>query len=317
MSALITDEGGPLEARGLLRAGLRETARKILDAAKTVSIHADDGYEAAARFCSDTSAVIKDFEADRVKTKAPFLAVTQGIDAYYGEAIRVAGEAVRIVKDCMLDYDARKKREREAEERLKVAERRRLEDEARTRLQAEEEARRQAQEAADKEARAKLEAAQAAERREREARLAAEAKSRGDAAAAEAAEKRAQLAEAQANQAKAQAQADRAAAIEARRKMLRAEAATNTAVEASTQIPPTAPAEPVKVSGVARKTIWKWRLREGKVQNDVPRQWLILDAAAIQAVIEKLKDKALAETLLGDCFEVYSEQDLSIGKGKK
>jgi hypothetical protein len=40
----------------------------------------------------------------------------------------------------------------------------------------------------------------------------------------------------------------------------------------------------------------------------------MLDAVAIQAIIDKVKDKEIAEELLGVCFAVYSEAELAVGK---
>jgi hypothetical protein len=322
---------GPIAAKVDLPSGSEMTAQKVLTRASGIKIDTDADYVAAADFANECKGMLEKEDADRVELKKDFLAGCRRIDAYFRNPINLYDQAFKTVKAAMLVYDERKRKAAEAEQR-RLAEVRRQEEleqqrrerAVQERIQAEERARREAQERADAEQRARTEAAEAEARKEREARLAAEAKARGDQEAAEAANRRAAAAEADAKKANEQARLDREAAIEARRQQLRAERESQTAiasadagadaVTAATSAALAPPKELDKVAGVARKTVWRWRLRAGKALADIPRKWLILDAAAVQALVDKLKDKGLAEELLGDCFEVYSEAELSVGK---
>jgi hypothetical protein len=322
---------GPIAAKVDLPSGSEMTAQKVLTRATGIKIDTDADYIAAQDLASECKRLGEKEDADRVELKKDFLAGCRRIDAYFRNPIALYEQAFKAVKAAMLAYDERKRKAAEAEQR-RLAEVRRQEEEAQRRreaeaqrlAQAEEEARREAQAKADAEQRARTEAAEAEARKEREARLAAEAKARGDQEAAEAANRRAAAAEAEAKKANETARQDREAAIEARRKQLRAERETQTAVAsvqtgaeevmAAASAAFAHPKELDKVAGVSRRTIWKWKLREGKGLNDVPRKWLMLDAVSIQGIIEKVKDKGIAEELLGGCFEVYTEQDLAVGK---
>jgi DNA repair exonuclease SbcCD ATPase subunit len=156
------------------------------------------------------------------------------------------------------------------------------------------------------------------ERREREA----EAKRKAD--EAQAAIRRQQ--EAQQAARDAAAAGDREAAIEARRKALRAEAETAAAVSTmdeaakAASAPIAAPAAPATVAGVARRTVWKWRLKPGAdvvamIQDArIPAHYLKLNEDHLQMTVDRLKE--LAQRTLGDWIEVYSEETLAVGKGR-
>ena len=324
-----TDNTG-LMASATLPSDIQAVAERVYRQAVAVKIQSDADYSAAAKLAADISQSIKSIDADRVRLKAPFLAGTRQIDDYFRGPIGRREEAIRAIKGAMLDWDEQKRREAEAErqrlaaeERAREVEARRKEKEAQERLRAEETARRQAAEAAEAQERAKREAAEAEARRARQAQEAAEAKARGDQEAAQAAEARAKQAEVEAENAKRQAAADREAAIEARRKQLAAERQTQEAAEAAAKASEAAreattaaaagPAGLAKVDGVARRRVWKFRL---KVPLDkVPQRYLCLDTDKVQDVVDRLKELA-AETL-GDCFEVYYEDELAVGKGRR
>lgn len=279
--------------------------------AKSVTILSDGDYVKAVEFINYVKGVEKRLDEDRVRLKAPFLAGTRQIDSYFAGPIGACVTAVKEVKTVMLAYDDRKRKEAEELARQAAAEQRRLAQEAQARAAAEAEARRQAQEAALAQERAARESAEASERAERARREAAEAQAAGVARGKEEAEARAKAAEEDAARAKAQAAQDREAAIEARRKQLRAEAQAQQAAEAA-QAPVEAAPEPVKAAGVARKTVWKYRI---KSRTNVPDSYLMPDEAKIQEVVDRLKD--MAQESLGDWIEVYSEQVLAVGRGRQ
>jgi chemotaxis protein histidine kinase CheA len=319
-----------LMASATLPSDIQAVAERVYRQAVAVRIESDADYSAAAELAADISQSIKSIDADRVKLKAPFLAGTRQIDDYFRGPIARREEAIRTIKGAMLDWDEAKRREAEAErqrlqaeERAREAEARRKEKEAQERLRAEETARRQAAEAAQAQERAKREAAEAEAWRARQAAAAAEAAARGDQAAAKAAEARAKQAEIDAKNAKKQAEIDREAAIEARRKQLAAERETAAAAEAAAQAQTAAqeattaavagPAALAKVDGVSRRRVWKFRLKAPL--DKVPMRYHCLDTDKVQEVVDRLKDLA-AETL-GDCFEVYFEDELAVGRGRK
>jgi flagellar biosynthesis GTPase FlhF len=322
---------GPIAAKVELPSGSEMTAQKVLTRASGIKIDTDADYIAAADFANECKGMLEKEDADRVELKKDFLAGCRRIDAYFRNPINLYDQAFKTVKSAMLAYDERKRKAAEAEQR-RLAEVRRQEEleqqrreaEAQRRIRAEEQARREAQERADAEQRARTEAAEAEARKEREARLAAEAKARGDQEAAEAANRRAAAAEAEAKKANEQARLDREAAIEARRKQLRAERESQTAiatadagadaVTAATTAALNVDMAATKVSGVARRMSWRWKLREGKQLADVPRKFLILDTDYIQSVCDKVKNKEDAEKLLDGFFEVWSEAELAVGK---
>jgi chromosome segregation ATPase len=276
-----------------------------------VVIDTDVDYAKAADFINDVKAMERRLDEDRVRLKAPFLAGTRQIDEYFRRPLQACTEAVKAVKSVMVAYDQKKARERAEEERRQAEERRRLEAEARERARAEQEAREAAERARLDAERQKREAAEAEARRAKEAQEAAEAKARGDQEAAQAAERRAKQAEDDARRAKEQAAQEREKAIEARRLQLRAEAAAQEA-QAEAAKPAPAAVEPIKVAGVARKTAWKFRI---KSRTNVPDAYLCPDEAKIQAVVDRLKE--MAQESLGDWIEIYPEESLAIGRGRK
>lgn len=295
--------------------------------ANGVSIASDADYVTAVDYINELKAEHSRLDKERIKTKKPFLDGCNELDAMYRGPLALLDSSVKVVKATMVKYDERKRLEREAEERRLIAERRkatleaeRLEREAQARLRAEEDARRETQRLADAEARRKVEAAEAEARREREARESAEAKARGDQQAAAASEARAKQAEEDARKAKEQGRLDREAAIEARRKQLKAEAATQAAVEnmsagnkaasMATAAALEAPKELETVSGVSRKRVWKYRLKAPIEQ--VPMMYHTVDHEVVQAAVDRLKD--MAQATLGDWLEVYFKDDLAVGK---
>jgi hypothetical protein len=304
-------------------------AHAVMQRVISITIASDADYSLAATFASDISAMSKSLDKDRVALKADFLAGCKRIDGYFKTPIDTLDTAFKRVKKVMVAYDDSKRLAREAEERRLTDQRgaaaleaKRLEEAAAQRIRAEEDARREARAAVDAEARRKVEAAEANARAAREAQAAAEATARGDKAAAFAANARAAQAEVDAAVAKTQAAADREAAIEARRKQLKAEAATKAAVEtmeAGNQAASVAtaaalegPKELATVGGVARKRVWKFRM---KVPLDqVPIRYHCLDSDTVQAVVDRLKD--LASDTLGEWFEVTFEDVLAVGKKK-
>lgn len=328
MNAVVATE---LEAKATLPTASEADANRVLARASGLTIDSDEDYVIAADFANDCKSAGEAEDATRVKLKKKFLDGCRDIDEYFRGPIALYDKAFKAVKAHMNAYDARKaeaarveQQRKDAERRAAEAEQQRLEQETANRIAAEQEARRQAQATADAEARARTEAAEAEARRQTALREAAEAKSRDDHAAANAANQRAIIAEDNARQATERAKTEREAAIEARRKQLKAEAQTAAAVQtmdagaqAVTQATAAALEEraaPVKVSGVARKTLWKWKLKDGAKLADVPRKLLIIDKEYVQSVVDKVKDKGLAEELLGSCFEVWSEADLAVGK---
>jgi len=300
-----------LAVNARLPIGIQTQTQSLLNEARMVVILTDEGYADAAEIVNKIKAVAVQLEQDRVLLKAPFLAATRQLDDYFRGPVQVCESAIKIVKSAMLAYDDKKRIEREAREREQAAERKRLEEEVRAKARAEQEAREAAERARLAEETRRREAAEAEARRAREAEEAAQAQARGDQEAAQAAEKRAQLAEAEAAQAKEQARLDREAAIEARRKQLQAERANLAAQEEAAK--PIARSEaPVKVSGVSRKTAWRYRIVK---PLGIPDSYLIPDEAKIQAAVDRLKD--MAQETLGDWIEVYPEEQLAIGRARK
>jgi DNA repair exonuclease SbcCD ATPase subunit len=298
-----------LSAAAQLPAVIVSQASAIVERSRAVVIATDEDYGKAADFINDIKAAGKKLDEDRVALKADFLAGCKRIDDYFRAPIQACEDAVKAVKAVMLTYDERKRREAEAERRRQEAERLRLEAEARERAQAEQAAREAAERARLDAERQKREAAEAEARSARQAQEAAEAKARGDQEAAQAAERRAAEAEADAERAREQARQDREKAIEARRLQLRAEAYTQEAQAQAAKPVEVAP-EPVKVSGVSRKKVWKFR-----IAGPVPTIYMKVDEEKIQSVVDRLKD--MAQEQMGNWIEVYSEDVLAVGRGRK
>lgn len=294
------DRPGDLTVMVKLPTLLEEGAVALLNRAKSVTILTDADYVSAADFVREIRTRWESTEAERKKLKDPALDLGRAIDNHFRRPLSILADAATYTKLVMGAYDTKKREEAEAEERRLTEERRRAtleaearEREAQKRMQAEEEARREAQRAADAEARRRVEAAEAEARGARE----------------------------DAKRALAEAAAEREKAIEARRAQLRAEAQTREAVismEEGTKAAGEATAaalsvrkEPVKAEGVARRVIWRFRLKD---IDSIPRRYLKLDEEKLQRDIDRMKDAA--QELLGDWVEVYSEEALIIGKGK-
>jgi chromosome segregation ATPase len=303
---------GPIAAKIELPSGSEMTAQKVLTQATGLRINTDEDYGKAADFANDCKRMGEKEDADRVELKKDFLAGCRRIDAYFKRPIELYDQAFKAVKEAMKRYDERKREALKAEQKRLDDARRQEEEAQKKRREAEERARREAQEKVDAEARARTEAAEAEARKAREAQAAAEAQARGDREAAEAATRRANAAEEDARKANEQAKTDREAAIEARRKQLKAERETQAgadAVSAATTAATTQTTELDKVAGVSRKTVWKYRVRK---QDGVPRNYLTPNFELIQTDVDRLKERA--QEVLGDWLEVYSEQELAVGK---
>ena len=284
MNELAIDEGRlggdqtALTASVVLPALLDIGATAVQQRAIAVVVSSDDDYAAAVGFINEIKAMGGQLDKDRVRLKEPFLSGCREIDAYFKRPITILEEGVSRIKTAMVDYDNKRRL-------LAQAAARKAEDERRER---------------EAEAKRKADEAQAAIRRQQEAQQVAR-----DAAAA----------------------GDREAAIEARRKALRAEAETAAAVSTmdeavkAASAPIAAPAAPAKVAGVARRTVWKWRLKPGAdlvamiKDNRIPTHYLKLNEDHLQMTVDRLKD--MAQETLGDWIEVYSEDVLAIGKGRK
>lgn len=279
---------------------LEHGANVLVQRAKSIVIATDQDYVQAGDFAREVKARWDATEAERVKLKAPALEMGKTVDNHFRGPLAMLDSAFKETKRLMGVYDTKKRQEQEAEERRLTEERRKAtleaearEREAQKRMQAEEEARREAQRAADAEARRRVEAAEAEARGARE----------------------------DAKRALAEAAAEREKAIEARRAQLRAEAQTREAVismEEGTKAAGEATAaalavrkEPVKAEGVARRTVWRFRLKN---IDSIPRRYLKLDEEKLQRDIDRMKDAA--QELLGDWVEVYAEEALIIGKGR-
>ena len=336
MNELAVDQGRPngdstaMMATATLPTDVQARAEGLYRQAVAIRVSSDVDYELAAGFVADIKAAFEQLDKDRVRLKKPFLDGTRGIDDYFRTPIARGEEAIRKVKDAMIEWDKQKRIAQELEERRLAEVKRKADAEARERekaaqerIRAEEQAKREAAEAREREERSKREAAEATERRERARREAAEAQAKGIEEAAKAAEKRAQAAEEEAAKAREQSRLDREAAIEARRRQLKAEDQTAAAVatmdtaQAEAQAAGTAaaigPDELHKVSGVARKRVWKFRLVTPI--DKVPMRYHCLDTDKVQEVVDRLKD--LAGETLGECFEVYFEDELAVGRGRK
>ena len=124
----------------------------------------------------------------------------------------------------------------------------------------------------------------AREKAEEERRQAEAARKAGDLAAAQKLEQRAERTE------------DRAVAK-----------AANLQASAMSVVAPIIQAETPKVSGVARKLIWKFRIRD---DSKLPREYTTPDEKKIAGVVRALKGDTRIEGV-----EVWSEPDVSVSKG--
>jgi hypothetical protein len=317
----------PIEASAVLPVASAAEANLVLAKARGMQLLNDGDYAAAADFAIDCKTASEREDKNRVALKKKFLDGCRDIDNYFREPIAIYDAAFKQVKAVMKSYDERKRLEAAAERKRQddiraaaEAEERRLAKIASDKALAEEQARREAQAAAEREARAKVEAAEAETRKANEARLAAEARARGDQEAAAAANARAAKADEDAKAALAQGKIDREAAIEARRAQLKAESATQSALsnmDAATQVSQTAAlasvlAQPAKVSGVARKSVWRWRMLD---ETLLARKWMTADRAKMDDFVGK--NKAEAAQHFDGAIEVYEDFELAIGSKKK
>lgn len=339
---LIPAETKALSATANLPAMIERVADNILDKAKSITIATDEDYIKAGAFGTQAGIEFDRLEAERVKMKAPFLSGGKGVDDHYRLALATLDKAVKQVKSYMSAYNEKKRLAAVAEQRrlddqraAAAAEAKKREDEALAKIREEEQARLRAAEAAAAEDRKKREAAEAETRRANEERQAVEAQAAGDRASAELFRQRAAKAEEERNTATANAATERQKAIDARRAQLKAERETaaavqtmDTAVAAASVATATALAKPeTRVAGANDRItiVWKWRLKlpEGAdVQSMIEdacinAAWLRLDEEKIQAMLNKVKDKKLAEALLGPSFEVFNEEQLALKKGSK
>lgn len=338
----ITESGDPvaLSATVKLPALIERAADSILTKAQSITIATDEDYVKASAFGVSAKLEFDRLEAERVEMKEDFLRGGKKVDDHYRLPLATLKKAFEQVKTYMLAYNEKKRLAAAAEQKRiddarakAAAEAKRLEEEALAKIRAEEKARLDAAEAAAAEERKKREAAEADARKADEERQAAEARAAGDRAAAEAADKRAAQADADAQKSREDAANERLRAIEAKRAQLRAERETATAVEsmdtanAAASQAAAVVAAPVRVAGANDRIsiTWKWRLKlpEGAdVQTLIEdalinASWLKLDEEKIQAMLNKVKDKKLAEQLLGPSFEVYSEESIALKKGSK
>lgn len=329
-----TQEAGDLTATAVLPSMIEAATSHLLARAKSIAVISDEGYVAASKFGTDVKAEMDKLEAERVSLKNPFLVGGKRIDDYFRGPIATLASAIELTKKAMTDYNAEKRRLAAIEQKrlddektAKEAAAKKLADEAAAKIRAEERARLDAAEAIAKEERSKREAAEAEARQAAEALKAAEARAAGDRAAAEAADKRAADAKQQTDVATADAAEQRKKAYDAKMAQLRAEKATKSAIstmdtaQAEADKPVQQVASSTKVSGVATRTVWKWRTKpdfdlQAAIEDVVvPLHYVRLDDEKIDATVARLKDMA-QESL--HWLEIYSEESLALGtRGKK
>lgn len=331
-----------LSANAKLPTLIERATDALLVKAKGMTIATDEDYLKAGEFGLAAKAERERLEAERVEMKEDFLRGGQKVDAHYRGPLATLDTAIKQVKAYMTAYNEKKRIAAAAAQKVlddqraaAAAEAKKREDEALAKIRAEEQARLAAAEAKAAEERAKREQAEAQARKADEERQAAEARAAGDRAAAEAADRRAKDAEAQAEQAKQDAKMEREKAIEAKRLELKAQRETEAAVQ--TMDTAVAAASAATVTALAKSDyrvagandritiLWKWRLKlpeGGDVQSMIEdalihASWLKLDEEKIQACLNKVKDKKLAQQLLGPSFEIWTEESIALKKGSK
>lgn len=331
-----------LSASAKLPTLIERATEALLVKAKGMTIATDEDYIKAGEFGLAAKAERERLEAERVDMKEDFLRGGQKVDAHYRGPLATLDTAIKQVKAYMTAYNEKKRIAAAAAQKVlddqraaAAAEAKRLEEAALEKIRAEELARVAAAEAQAEEERKKREAAEADARRADEERQAAEARAAGDRVAAEAADQRARNATAEADEARNVAAQERERAIEAKRQQLRAERETAAAVK--TMETATAAASAATATALAKTEtrvagandritiLWKWRLKlpeGGDVQSMIEdarihASWLMLDEEKIQACLNRVKDKKLAQQLLGPSFEIWTEESIALKKGSK
>lgn len=268
------------------------TAQQALVYAQNFAIATAEDYEKAATAAGRASARWDEVDKKRQELKAPSLEACRRTDAFFAPALTALKSAKDILRGKLSAWD-RKQEELRQEAQSKADDAARIE---RERLQREAaEAQRKAQEKAAEERRQAEAQRQAALQAEREAKAAREA---GDAAAAARA-----------------AEEAREAALAAQRLEQRAERTEDRAVakvanlEASAMsvVAPVIQADTPKVTGVARKLVWKFRIKD---PSKLPREYLTPDEKKIAGVVRALKGDTKIEGV-----EIWNEPDVAVSKG--
>lgn len=290
----------------------------VIARAQALVVSNPQEYESAATVLQELRGAYKRMEAERLSITRPMNAAIDKVMAFFkphtaalttaGDMVRAKlnaydAEQARIAEEARLKAEAeakaaRDKAEREAREAREAAE-------AKARSEREEaERQRRAQEQAEAEARRQREAAKRAEWE------AVEAKRRGDAEAARKAEQAARDAEqarlaeearaaaAQREATKAEAKADRTEArAEARAEALEMQAASVVAPVIESAAP--------KVSGIARRMVWKWKVTNA---DEHKRAVLVLDEKKVEKLVKAMGKDAV--DIVGG-IEVWQENDIS------
>lgn len=268
------------------------TAHQALAYAQGFAITTAEDYEKAAGAAGRASARWDEVDKKRQELKAPSLEACRRTDAFFAPALTALKSAKDILRGKLSAWDRRQEEIRQEQQR-KADEAARVE---RERLQREAaEAQRKADEKAAEERRQAEAQRQAALQAARDAETARKA---GDAAAA------------------AQAvEAAREAALAAQRLEQRAERTEERAVakvanlEASAMsvVAPIIQTETPKVMGLARKLVWKYRIKD---PSKLPREFTMPDEKKIAGVVRALK----GDTKI-DGVEVWNEPDVAVSKG--
>lgn len=248
----------------------------------SISIGGPADYEAAGTFYTDLREFRSTVDKQRLALTEECREAVEKVNAYFKAPIAMIDHAMAQVKRTMVAYDQKQREIAEAKRKAEEEERRRQEAEA------------------------------------KRIREEAEAKVRA------AAEKQRQ-AEEEARKANLDAEAERTAKIEARKAQMRAEEEARVAKERADDLEAKARATPMpvvadlpKTGGVSRKKVWKWKLKDnigGENLKTLPHWMICLNEDAVDARVKALKEHA-AE-MMGEWLEIWSEDDLAIGRGRK
>jgi hypothetical protein len=295
-----------------------QDSHQVIAQARALVVSNPQEYEAAAGILQSLRGAFKKLDEERKAITGPIDAAKARVMAFFkphSDAVQEAGELVR---GKLVAYDTE-------QARIAAEAARKAEEEARRQRAAAEAKARQEREAAEAKAKAEREEAdrqrreqEAAQRRadeqraaqERAQREAEEAKRRGDSEAA-------RLAEEEANRAEASRKAEEARAEQARKEALRADTKAdnaeargevraaeheNTAASIVAQVVQT---EAPKVSGIARKKVWKYRIKD---PSAIKRAYLTEDEVKIGKLVRAMG--AEAADMVGG-IEVWQENDVA------
>lgn len=268
------------------------TGHQALAYAQGFAITTAEDYEKAAAAAGRASARWDEVDKKRQELKAPSLEACRRTDAFFAPALTALKSAKDILRGKLSAWDRRQEEIRQEQQRkadeIARVERERLQREAA-------DAQRKADEKAAEERRQAEAQRQAALQAARDAETARKA---GDAAAA------------------AQAvEAAREAALAAQRLEQRAERTeervvakvANLEASAMSVVAPIIQTETPKVTGLARKVVWKYRIKDA---SKLPREFTMPDEKKIAGVVRALK----GDTKI-DGVEVWNEPDVAVSKG--